>query len=323
MNDYRQKFSVTNIQSAVMAGYGLEFAIPGCHTDIGDGLDTGGEFEEITINTKTNQAQKVLQWKHTSRDEKKVIIKRSSGWEQHLKQRPKLSPSLKSDRRFLPQVVDEEHLAEQQSCYADYDAIVQRLVDVGWGTTQQIKKENNWGFEFISLVRPNLSVNYPKISASLMLEWIKNYTPKDYFQTAILKRYFLEADSPPSQLQINPYPSAIAEHTVDDVNEIYQIFLHLRTKMLALSQQSDNNVKYVAAGELCDQDPIAGETHKREACYLYVTDENLRKRLYQHYLHWSTEVEVKGFKMMKEWVTKVNIGYINSKHRFYRKVYQG
>ncbi len=42
-HEYRQKFNLVNIKSMTQQGVGLEFSLPGCHTDIGDGLSTLGE----------------------------------------------------------------------------------------------------------------------------------------------------------------------------------------------------------------------------------------------------------------------------------------
>ena len=64
-NEYRQKYALMNIAQSIRAGVGLEFAIPGCHTDIGDGLSTVGNVNEDKWHIKgRNSKSAILEKNH-------------------------------------------------------------------------------------------------------------------------------------------------------------------------------------------------------------------------------------------------------------------
>jgi len=138
-DEYRQKFNLTSIGQSVRAGVGLEFVIPGCHTDIGDGLSTLGRLddqtqkwyvrgqddaEQIVLSKDRHELPRFGSFKETRREPKRYRdiepdpnrdIEMSSFW-----------------KVFTPKVLEYQSQSFSAQKYADFDIILQSLKEEGW-----------------------------------------------------------------------------------------------------------------------------------------------------------------------------------------------
>ena len=138
-DEYRQKFNLTSIGQSVRAGVGLEFAIPGCHTDIGDGLSTLGEVkknvEEWYVSGRNDDEQVVL-----SKDRHEIP---KFGSFRETRKEPTRYRDIEPDpnrdtemssfwKIFTPKVLEYQSQSFSAQQYADFDIILQALKAEGW-----------------------------------------------------------------------------------------------------------------------------------------------------------------------------------------------
>lgn len=318
-DEFRQKFSLTNIGQSVRAGIGLEFSIPGCHTDIGDGLSTLGEVDD--------QAKS---WYVKGRDdEKKIVLTKNRhelpkfGSPRERKAEPTYYKDIDPDpnkdtemnglqKFFTPKVLEHQSKAFDGQQYADFNIILQALKAEGWANntgkaeyqcigetceldTCKVKKkqadQEAAGLTPVTEARTELfirctgnknqliadrkqvSLDYPKIPAHLMLEFIKKYYA-DYYLPDELKMYAVPA-------------------------ELSSTFNELKSQALAL----DGKTGYMDKSIMHRAD---GNPHQ-----LQITDLTINNR----YLHISASNS--GFPH----VSVPNVD--NKENRFYRNVIQG
>ncbi|PYE40315.1 phospholipase effector Tle1 domain-containing protein [Psychrobacter fozii] len=137
-DEYRQKFNLTSIGQSVRADVGLEFIIPGCHTDIGDGLSTLGEVNKVNswyIKGRDDAEQVVL-----SRDRHKLP---QFGSPRERRREPARYRDIEPDpnrdiemssfwKVFTPKVFEYQSQSFSAQKYADFDIILQSLKAEGW-----------------------------------------------------------------------------------------------------------------------------------------------------------------------------------------------
>lgn len=70
-DEFRHVFSRTNIKSAIEQGFGFEAILPGCHTDIGDGLGTAGKPFKNPNDEKSNPV-----WYVHGQDDFRLLLKK-------------------------------------------------------------------------------------------------------------------------------------------------------------------------------------------------------------------------------------------------------
>ena len=71
-DEFRHVFSRTNIKSAIEQGYGFEAILPGCHTDIGDGLGTAGKPATNPNDEKSNPV-----WYVHAKDDLRLLLQKT------------------------------------------------------------------------------------------------------------------------------------------------------------------------------------------------------------------------------------------------------
>ncbi len=138
-HEYRQKFNLVNIKSMAQKGVGLEFSLPGCHTDIGDGLSTLGEVSKNSTewyvsgrdDSSDGKGQRILS------KERKPIYDRQTGRFSHYEDASdgdaKNVEHLSWFRRLVsPSVLEYQQIAKQGQNHADIMALKKRLIEQGW-----------------------------------------------------------------------------------------------------------------------------------------------------------------------------------------------
>ena len=123
-NEYRQKYGLMNIAQSVRADVGLEFAIPGCHTDIGDGLSTLGEVDE-----------EFGKWNITGRDGKSVILEKKHqdiGSGQEIDQTKDITNLNWFKKFFSPKSLEGQMIANTGQRNADLIKVMAEMLAEGW-----------------------------------------------------------------------------------------------------------------------------------------------------------------------------------------------
>lgn len=197
-HEYRQKFNLTNIAVAVQRGYGLEFALPGCHTDIGDGLGTLGNIDENG------------QWFVSARDDdQQCILQRAKKYV--------ANPDISIHSRNPIPVSRAESVAKQSQQYADYAVVRENLIRDGWFQENEIFERSDEKYQQLVIDRKQISLDYPKISTYLMIELSKKY-----------HAYYLQED------KLKLYSIAHAEFP----DELQQMYDNLKQQMLQLDSEA-------------------------------------------------------------------------------------
>lgn len=237
-DEYRQKFNLTSIGQSVRSGVGLEFAIPGCHTDIGDGLSTLGEVntgtkewdvkgrnddEQVVLTKDRHEIPKFGSFRETRREPTRY---------RDIDPDPNMDTEMNSFWKiFTPKVLEYQSKAFAGQQYADFDIVLQALKEEGWanntskaeyqclGPTCEVntckvkrKQAENEGLGLTPVAkaetelfirctgdknqlivnRKQVKSDYPKVSAHLMLTFIKKYYA-DFYLPDKLKMYTVPA----------------------------------------------------------------------------------------------------------------------------------
>ena len=303
-HEFRQKFAVTNIRHAVENGYGFELALPGCHTDLGDGLGTEGKIDPVTG-----------EWYVRDRNEEKTILQKYRVMS--VDASPNLLPSLNPLQVFLP-AAKSEGRAKKENSAADFEIVMNKLIEQGWydnSLMTEIKLDNNLMFEMLKVDRKQISSDYPKIPTHIMIELSKKYGAY-HLKQKLLDKYSLD-------------------HSADE--NLKKIYKNLKEQAMALEaitstestppleeSTSTNKPKWVS-------EIINNSQHHQP--YIDVFGEELavnlpdgkvktlRKHLYNRYLHWGGEM---GRGLIDLTLTQVNVSHIDqTTNEFYRTVIDG
>ena len=290
-HEFRQKFNVTSIKHSVLDGNGFELVMPGCHTDIGDGLNTEKKFDEKTKtfeNKGETQEVTVLQKLRIYDDEPDDI----------------LFPSINPLGIFMP-VARTEARARKESNNADFEKVMNYLVSDKWVIKdEEILIENKLLMEKLIIKRKKLSSDYPKIPTFIMVDMVKKFNAY-YFKENYLIKYKIE--------------------TVDD-EKLEKMFDNLKKQAFELLEKniSGEDKRFV---EMRIQDGSQKIQHEYEGVKIdmpYIDiqgDDDLKKLMYGKYLHWCSSMDTKFLSLA---FTQVNIAHINIQtNRFYRNVVEG
>ena len=293
-HEFRQKFNVTSIKHSVLDGNGFELVMPGCHTDIGDGLNTEKKFDEKTKtfeNKGETQEVTVLQKLRIYDDEPDDI----------------LFPSINPLGIFMP-VARTEARARKESNNANYNEVMTYLVQNKWfknsiSDEPEIWIEKGKLMEKLKSSRVGLSLDYPKIPTFIMIEMIKKFNAY-YFKEDYLIKYKIET-------------------TQDD--NLKKMFDDLKPQAFELLDKniSGKEEKFV---EKRIQDGLQKLPHEYEGLridmpYIDIQDDALREIMYNKYLHWCSSMDTKFLSLA---FTQVNIAHIDIQtNRFYRNVVEG
>ena len=174
-HEFRQKFAITSIQTPVEKGYGFELVMPGCHTDIGDGLNS-----EVKYDVKNDK------WGKKGEEERTVILQKYRVFKEGDK--TKLPPVF--PLAALP-VGYRERQARKEVSHANFEEIRSYLIQQDWYTDTEIKIEKNITLEKMKVERVGLNFHYPKIPTFIMLELIKK-NGAYHFDEGRLDKYKIE-----------------------------------------------------------------------------------------------------------------------------------
>lgn len=293
MHEYRQKFNLTNIAVPVSKGYGLEFALPGCHTDIGDGLGTKGEIRIVQDDSVDNICQEKKQWYVNDRDEEKTILVKS------IKEKANSKGAVWS-LNPIP-AFHEASIAQQENDLADFKIVMDKLLERGWfknDTNKEIfivpdpkdtSPITNEKYQQLKVNRIQISLDYPKIPTYIMLDLCKKYHAY-YFDLAKLKEYSLEK--------------------AENSEELKSFYDNLKVQVFAL----DEKVNKSALTELREDKTIDQPRINIQG------NDVLKKTMYNRYLHWCSERTLE----FSDKIIKTNIAYIDhTRNEFYRKIISG
>lgn len=269
-NEARTFFSLYDIHSSMEKGYGVEFRIPGCHTDIGGGLGVGeelvdgkvviaGKNEVVRYVREYHQGEVTPQERNHFNSEGDHDVGKFGLFDNVLTRllRQKNNAS-KVDASRLAQALIEEGYYEQSEYITqitdlpDYKANLEGsrlyLIDNSHESfneasfSSHVTDRTLWGY------RQQLNSGYPRVSCHLMYEFIKKYNV-DYF-SLFLK--YKESQIPDSFLK-----------------GIFDEF-----KATAL----EHDESCVAKG-------------KGEIKVIKPSDKDKRRQLFKNYLHWSGDGE--------------------------------
>ncbi len=269
-NEARTFFSLYDIHSSMEKGYGVEFRIPGCHTDIGGGLGVGeeivdgkvviaGKNEVVRYVREHHQGEVTPQERNHFNSEGDHDVGKFWLFDNVLTRllRQKANAS-KVDATLLAQALIDEGYYEQSEYITqitdlpEYKANLEGsrlyLIDNSYESfnevslTSQITDRTLWGY------RQQLNSGYPRVSCHLMYEFIKKYNV-DYFSLFL---NYLESQIPDSFLQ-----------------GIFDEF-----KGAALSH-----------------DDTCVANSKGEIKVIKPSDKTKSRQLFQNYLHWSGDGE--------------------------------
>lgn len=294
-HEFRQKFALTSIANIVQKGCGFEVVLPGCHTDIGDGLETRWVQNKITG-----------QWENKHVEDRTTICQKYN-----LLSTPFMA--LTKLKLFSPLALSQVIRAEEKALLnlqrAEFKEIKRRLVEQGWFvestdktkneieidddvlTMEKIKVHRNIPENFKSGIT-NVSPNYPKIATKLMLEIMTDIGINRNYD---LGKYHADTVD-------DPYFQAFSKELIDTAWEKYQDF-------------KTNKAKYFV-----DNDIING-TQEGKDYYVYIKDKEKSKILFHDYLHWCSSMDRKFLSLIG---TQVSVPQINPQtNQFYRTVYQG
>lgn len=290
-HEFRQKFAVTNIKHAVENGYGFELALPGCHTDLGDGLGTEGEIR----NGK---------WYIKGRDEEKTILQKYRVL--YADATRELMPSLNPLQLVLPSAKSEGR-AKKENAAANFEVVMSKLTTQGWYDNSnkelpEIVLKNNLIFEMLNVSRKQLSPDYPKVPTYIMIEFVKKYGAYHLKQN-LLDKYSIDKSND---------------------NNLKKIYSNLKDQALQL--EALNEKKWVAEiyNNKQNEQPYINVTGNDIAVLdgrVKGQGKTLRKHLFNHYLHWGGEMG-RGFSDLT--LTQVNVSHIDhTTNEFYRTVING
>lgn len=231
-NEARTFFSLYDIHSSMEKGYGVEFRIPGCHTDIGGGLGVGEEIVdgEVVIAGKNEVVRYVHE--HHQGEAKPQERNHFNSEGDHdvgkfwlfdnvltrlLRQKANAS---KVDASLLAQALIDEgyyeqseyitHISDLPEYKANLEGSKLYLVDNSYESfnevslSSQITDRTLWGY------RQQLNSGYPRVSCHLMYEFIKKYRV-DYFDMFLANK---ESQIPDGFLQgiFDEFKATALEH---------------------------------------------------------------------------------------------------------------
>ncbi len=298
-HEFRQKFAVTTIASAVQKGCGFEVVLPGCHTDIGDGLET-----RWVQDKDTTEEEKKWNLKHV--EDRVTICQKYNLLSTPFMALTKLklfSPLI------LSQVIQAEEKALMNLQQANFQKIVDDLVAQGWFVKSTDKTKNEieldddvFTMEKIKVHRkPHFnpegriktpSPDYPKIATKLMLDIMtdigvnRNYNLDTYHADTIKEPYFQE----------------FSKELIGEAMKRYKDYKANKTPYFITSDIINGNQNSMT-------------------CYVSIQDTQKNKILFHDYLHWCSSMDRKFLSLIG---TQVSVPQINPQsNQFYRTVYQG
>lgn len=271
-NEARTYFSLYNIKSAMDKGYGVEFALPGCHTDIGGGLGALEELvdDEVVVVGK-NEVVNYVHEQHNGnlpkQDNKHFNSEgdhdEGGGFFDNVLSRllrQKIAASQVDAKKLSDAMIemgyyDEDELITNLSSLPNYKANLAGsklyLIDnssneYGMGEFDQTSPKID---RLLSGYRHQISSGYPRVICNLMLDFIKKYNV-DYFPKF---KNNIEAQIPDSFLQ-----------------GIYEKF---KEQAMAHDDECKAAEKW---------------THKE----IQLSDKADSRKLFKNYLHWSGDGEL-------------------------------
>lgn len=292
-HEFRQKFATTTIASAVQNGCGFEVVLPGCHTDIGDGLDTRW------VKSK-NTGEEVVKWENKHVDDSTTICHKYNL--ANLPFIPLAKAKLLALGLFQVAQAEEKALLKLQR--ADFGKVIDILSAQGW--FDKDKKEiwrddDTFKMDKIKVNRDfknnsksgikSISPDYPKIATKLMFDIMTDIGVNRNYN---FSKYDIENFGGDKNLK------DIAEKLIKK----------------AMTHYKENKTKkhcFVGGN-------IINGSQKDIACNVDV-DEELREMLYHDYLHWCSTMKRDPASLL---LAYVSVPHINPQtNQFYRTVYQG
>ena len=175
---------------------------------------------------------------------------------------------------------------------SDLDKTMDLLVNQGWFKSEKkeiwIDKQTDKEFYKLRVNRTLTSLDYPKVPTWIMIELTKE-VGADHLEESLIVKYKIE--------------------TTKD-NNLQKIFNDLERQVKANWQQKS---KGYASDMIINNEPL-------KSSYVTVTNETLRKIMFNEYLQWSSSVEQDA----KGVFVTVNLPRINSEtNQFYREVIDG
>ncbi|OPH33317.1 T6SS phospholipase effector Tle1-like catalytic domain-containing protein [Moraxella equi] len=294
-HEFRQKFATTTIASAVQNGCGFEVVLPGCHTDIGDGLETRWGFKD----TKDGRV-----WKNKHVDDPTTICHKYNL--ANLPFIPLAKAKLLALGLFQVAQAEEKALMELQR--ADFNEIITILDKQGW--FDKDKKEiwrddSGWDKLKMDKIKVNrdfknnsksgiesISPDYPKIATKLMFDIMTDVGVNRNYD---LGKYHADTVD-------DPYFQAFSEELIGEAMKRYKDF-------------KTNKTQY------CVNENIINGTQEGKDYYVGIKDANKSKILFHDYLHWCSTMKRDPASLL---LAYVSVPHINPKtNQFYRTVYQG
>ncbi|QOW47035.1 MULTISPECIES: DUF2235 domain-containing protein [Acinetobacter] len=367
LTEYRDKFSLYDISSAIEKGVGVEIRIPGCHTDLGDGLGTKGEIKhrkrepslgdhktnsesrknsEPKKNNKTTANQPY--WYESSRDEPKITIAQkkvayidgNSKYNQTsndvvLEKKAKSIMNYDQYNQHKPNVFGTKDSALAQMERVDFNQLKANLVAKGlfietvdkntqiWieNTGKELKKigifSTDTQYQRLIINRKQLSMLYPIIPANIMIELCKRHNLDAFDDTKLFEydeRYAKANDTINNEIDQMCEPG-IWGAAYDDM-KAQALAWDAELDRIRLTIEQQNQKDAASQQNMCkpfDNNQLIKSIEPQ--------DEIVRKKLYNHYIHWSSQLATEGFISQ---FAQVSLGQINAEtNMFERTIYKG
>ncbi|MCH4244280.1 T6SS phospholipase effector Tle1-like catalytic domain-containing protein [Acinetobacter gerneri] len=362
MTEYRDKFSLYDISSAIEKGIGVEIRIPGCHTDLGDGLGTKGKIAYPRDSDNKEDKTKPY-WYVTDRDEEEVTIAQK-------KVKYKDGDNEYNQTSGQP-VYDYKPLKDQQ----EKEIGQKKIIDYN---SYDQQKPSVFGTKDSALAQME-RVDFKKLKANLVAKGLFIETADSKTQIKIentekeIKKFGLfSSDSQYQRLNINRkqlsmlYPiipanimielckkhhlDAFEDRKLFEYDERYakshdtinnniegtteagiwgQAYDDMKAQALAWDAELDGirlKIEQVNQSEAASQQvmckPFDVHSLIKE---IEPQNEFVRKKLYNYYIHWSSQLAVEeGITKWPSRFSQVSLGQINCKtHMFERTFYKG
>lgn len=253
-DEARTYFPLYNIkESAVKNGFGLELSLPGCHTDIGGGLNIKeAKINGVVVTTGRDEVVDYVYERHNADDEQTDTVYNNQG--DHHKSNNFMDNAVFTllKQKHAAGEVDAKGLADLLVEWGYYDewseekefSIPDPVADKMESKLVLLDKSNYTRTDrLLSGYRHQIKLGFPRIPCNIMFEFATKYGEKNFTNFKARK----ESQVPP---------------------ELSAVYDEFKKKAFDLDNEAVSAKKGISAD-------------------LFLDDKNTSRWLYKHYLHWS------------------------------------
>ncbi len=254
-DEARHTFSCYDISSAIEGGFGLEVALPGCHTDLGGGLST--KVDEIKGSSDENASKDELDgkkdgWYVSGKDEERDLGSQTWQINGDGQEVEGSHEAIKFDQGTNGSSIETLHRSMAAREQVDIFKMKENLIDKGWYTTKEIEisepktyrdsEGKKYTVRELKGKRNQLSIDYPRVPTQIMVDFITKYQADSF-----IKKKLEEYEIPSSDTCLQAAYKDLKDQAMSfDDKGIKQSFV-ANIKDKALSQQIYNKYLHWSA----------------------------------------------------------------------------